>query len=112
MYFKLGYNFLLILNLYSKVTALHLVTFILVTHIFHKLNIPLFFGFRFVDSGVDCADASSVSVVGRGVGFTGKESSDLKETRKVTDFDVSCPFTQHRQRLHGSPATVSKCMLY
>lgn len=65
-----------------------------------------------MDSGVDCADASSVSMVGGGAGFTGKESSDFKETRKVTEFDVSYPYTHHRQRLPGSPATVSKCVLY
>jgi hypothetical protein len=82
------------------------------TQKFHKLNIPCLVGFRFVDSGVDCADASSASVVGRDVGFIGKESSDFKETSKVTESDGSYPYTCHRQRLPGSPATVSKCTYF
>lgn len=65
-----------------------------------------------MDSGVDCADASSVSVVGRGMGFTGKECSDCKETRKLTEFDVPYPYTHQRQKHPGSPATVSKNILY
>jgi len=65
--------------------------------------------FRFVDSGVDCADASSASVLGREARFAAKESSS-KKTRNETEFNVSHPSTHHRQRSSESPATVSIIM--
>jgi hypothetical protein len=60
-----------------------------------------------VDSGVDCADASSASVVGRDGGLAAKESGYFKKIRNVAEFNVSNLSTQHRQRAPDSPATVS-----
>jgi hypothetical protein len=62
-----------------------------------------FIAVRFVDSGVDCADASSASVVGR----EAKESNCFKKSRNEAEFNVSHPATHHRQRSSESPATVS-----
>jgi hypothetical protein len=76
------------------------------TEKFHTLNIPYSVDVRFVDSGVDCADASSASAMGRDVGFARRESSYFKKTRKVAEFDMSHP-TKHQ-----SPATVSVMRMY
>jgi hypothetical protein len=82
------------------------------TEKFRKLNVPYFVDVRFVDSGVDCADASSASVAGRDAGVAGKESRDFKKARKVEEFDMSCPSTHPKQRLPESPATVSRIHVY
>jgi hypothetical protein len=66
-----------------------------------------FIDVRFVDSGVDCADASSASVMGRDGGLAAKESSYFKKTRNEVEFNVSLPSAHHRQRTPESPATVS-----
>jgi hypothetical protein len=75
------------------------------------LNIPYSVDVRFVDSGVDCADASSASVTGRDVMFAGKES-DFKKTRKVADFDMSDPSIHPKEWPQESPATVSRIHMY
>jgi hypothetical protein len=82
------------------------------TEKFHKLNIPYSVDVRFVDSGVDCADASSASVIGRDVRFARKESSDFKKTRKVAECDMSDPSIHPKQWPHESPATVSRIHMY
>jgi hypothetical protein len=76
------------------------------------LNISYSVDVRFVDSGVDCADASSASVIGRDAGFTGKESSDFKNSRNVEEFDVSHHSIHSKQRPPESPATVSTVHVY
>jgi hypothetical protein len=66
-----------------------------------------------VDSGVDSADASSVSVVGGDAGLASKESSHFKEgTRKAAEFGMPYPYTHHIQRPPESPATVSRIHMY
>jgi hypothetical protein len=65
-----------------------------------------------VDSGVDCADASSASVIGRDAGFAGKESGDFKNYRKVAEFDVSHPSIHSKQRPPESQATVSRIHMF
>ncbi|XP_069674298.1 intermembrane lipid transfer protein VPS13B isoform X2 [Periplaneta americana] len=64
---------------------------------------------RFVDSGVDCADASSTSVMGGGGKrreLLDKGSSDIKEeTKGMLDYDASYPFVSNRHRTPESPAT-------
>lgn len=98
-------NFLLIVSIYLNTATLYFPHFS-VSEV-HKLNIFYFIGVRFVDSGVDCADASSASVVGREARFAAKESSCSKKTRNEAEFNVSHPSTHHRQRSSESPATVS-----
>lgn len=71
------------------------------------MNLLCFVGVRFVDSGVDCADASSAIVVGRETGLAEKESDDFKTTKNEAEFNVSHLSTDHRQRAPVSPATVS-----
>lgn len=65
-----------------------------------------------MDSGVDCADASSASVVGRDAGFAGKDNSDFKNSGKVSEFNVSRPSIHSKQRPPESQATVSRIHMY
>lgn len=98
-------NFLLIVSIYLNTAPLYFPHFNFSE--VRKFSMFYFIGIRFVDSGVDCADASSASVVCREARFAAKESSCFKKTRNEAECNVSHPSTHHRQRSSESPATVS-----